>query len=224
MHILTAFMLCVCTHTHTQTHTHTHAGRRWPEGTSKDLRPVILCEYAHAMNNSVGNLDEYWAVFRAHNCLQGGFIWDWMDQGLLKRGVNGEEYWVYGGDHDEHVHDAMWNINGLVWPDRTWHPSCFQVKKSLSPITVTIEIIGCRQGIRGTDMCQGFSRDSLSCLYTALITFRNGYEARTLAAMGWQWSLEVDGDMLEQSALLALTPLPPGGPLPARCHGPEYFQ
>ena len=59
-------------------------GRRWPQGSSKVLRPVILCEYAHAMNNSLGNFDEYWSVFRRHRCLQGGFIWDWMDQGLLK--------------------------------------------------------------------------------------------------------------------------------------------
>jgi beta-galactosidase len=56
-------------------------GRRWPQGSHTALRPVILCEYAHAMNNSVGNFDEYWEVFRRHpRCLQGGFIWDWKDQ------------------------------------------------------------------------------------------------------------------------------------------------
>ena len=167
-------------------------GRRWPQGSSKVLRPVILCEYAHAMNNSLGNFDEYWSVFRRHRCLQGGFIWDWMDQGLLKESSDGQTFWAYGGDFGEHVHDAMWNINGLVWPDRTWHPACFQVKKTLSPVSISIHLAKSR-----------------GSHHTARVVFRNGYEARSLHALGWQWSLEIDGTPFSKSELRALPPTPP---------------
>jgi len=61
-------------------------------------RPLIQCEYAHAMGNSVGNLQDYWDVIEKYDVLQGGFIWDWVDQGLLAKNEKGEEYWAYGGD------------------------------------------------------------------------------------------------------------------------------
>ena len=63
---------------------------------------------------------------------QGGFIWDWVDQGLLRPGKDWQgrdvEFWGYGGDWDEPVHDAQFNINGLVWPDRTPHPTALECK------------------------------------------------------------------------------------------------
>ena len=63
--------------------------------------------------------------------LQGGFIWDWVDQGIVttaKKNGKEVEYWGYGGDFGDPVHDAQFNINGLVWPDRTPHPGCFECK------------------------------------------------------------------------------------------------
>ena len=64
--------------------------------------------------------------------LQGGFIWDWVDQGLCTRGQDWQgrevEFWGYGGDFGEPVHDAQFNINGLVWPDRTPHPTALECK------------------------------------------------------------------------------------------------
>ncbi len=94
-------------------------------------KPLILCEYAHAMGNSVGNLQDYWDVIEAEKALQGGFIWDWVDQGLIKETETGEQYWAYGGDFgpDDVPSDGNFVINGLVFPDRTIHPSILEVKK-----------------------------------------------------------------------------------------------
>lgn len=61
-------------------------------------RPLILCEYAHAMGNSFGGFERYWRAFHHYPRLQGGFVWDWVDQALIKRDAQGEEYWAYGGD------------------------------------------------------------------------------------------------------------------------------
>jgi len=101
-------------------------------------RPLILCEYAHAMGNSVGNLQDYWDYFDKHRELQGGFIWDWVDQGLLKKNEEGEEFWAYGGDFGPPgtLSDKNFCINGLVFPDRKLHPHIWEVKKVYQPIKV----------------------------------------------------------------------------------------
>jgi len=93
-------------------------------------RPLIMCEYSHAMGNSNGNLKDYWDVIYSYPLLQGGFIWDWVDQGFLKR-INGKECWAYGGDYgpEGFPSDVNFCINGLVLPDRTPHPALWEVKK-----------------------------------------------------------------------------------------------
>lgn len=97
----------------------------------KDTRPLIQCEYAHAMGNSVGNLQDYWNVIEKYDIMQGGFIWDWVDQGLLTENEKGEKFWAYGGDLGGHdlQNDANFCLNGIVNPDRTPHPSLQEVKK-----------------------------------------------------------------------------------------------
>ncbi len=94
-------------------------------------RPLIMCEYAHSMGNSTGNLQDYWNVIEKYPALQGGFIWDWVDQGLVKYSKTGEKYWAYGGDFGPVgvPGDGNFCINGLVQPDRTPHPALFEVKK-----------------------------------------------------------------------------------------------
>ena len=94
-------------------------------------RPLIQCEYAHAMGNSVGNLQDYWDVIEKYRALQGGFIWDWVDQGLLTTNEQGESFWAYGGDFGpENVpSDGNFCLNGLVQPDRTPNPHLKEVKK-----------------------------------------------------------------------------------------------
>jgi len=91
-------------------------------------RPLILCEYAHAMGNSLGSFDKYWQAFRSYPRLQGGFIWDWADQGLSQFDDKGDHFWAYGGDFGEVQNDRQFCINGLVFPDRTPHPSLAEVK------------------------------------------------------------------------------------------------
>lgn len=104
-------------------------------------RPLIMCEYAHAMGNSVGNLAEYWAVIERYPNLQGGFIWDWVDQGLKATiDLNGEKisYWKFGGDfgNDDIPSDGNFCINGLLLPDRQPNPALQEVKKIYQPIAV----------------------------------------------------------------------------------------
>lgn len=99
-------------------------------------RPLILCEYAHAMGNSTGNFADYWEIFRRHPVLQGGFIWDWVDQGLRQRDAQGREFWAYGGDFGPAnvPSDGDFCCNGLVRPDRRVSPGLLEVKKVCQPI------------------------------------------------------------------------------------------
>jgi beta-galactosidase len=88
----------------------------------EEKRPLILCEYAHDMGNSLGGFDHYWHAFRQYERLQGGFIWDWVDQGLLK----GEDY-AYGGDFGDTPNDRQFSLDGLLFPDRTAKPALEEV-------------------------------------------------------------------------------------------------
>ncbi|MDE5607489.1 MAG: DUF4981 domain-containing protein [Muribaculaceae bacterium] len=101
-----------------------------------NTKPLIQCEYQHAMGNSNGNFRDYWEDIMANPSLQGGFIWDWVDQGLTAYDEQGRKYWAYGGDLGGHrwTHDENFCINGVVNPDRTPHPAIHEVKKAYQPI------------------------------------------------------------------------------------------
>jgi beta-galactosidase len=101
-------------------------------------RPIILCEYSHAMGNSLGNFNDYWEAFRRHPRLQGGFIWDWVDQGLDRYTDDGRHYWAYGGDFGDAINDRQFCINGLVFPDLTGHPSLIEAKRLQQPYTFSL--------------------------------------------------------------------------------------
>lgn len=103
--------------------------------TSFDPRPLIMCEFAHAMGNSCGNLQEYWDAVETWHGLQGGFIWEWKDHGIRAE-ANGIEYWAYGGDFGEDRHDLNFVCDGLCWPDLTPHSSLVEYKKVIQPVTV----------------------------------------------------------------------------------------
>ncbi|NIU22681.1 MAG: DUF4981 domain-containing protein, partial [Actinobacteria bacterium] len=98
------------------------AWARWAEETGLDDRPLILCEYSHAMGNSNGSLDEYVDAFHTHPALGGGFVWDWRDQGLAETDGDGRPFWAYGGDFGDEPNDGNFCINGLVGPDLRPHP------------------------------------------------------------------------------------------------------
>ena len=104
------------------------------ESEKETEKPLIAREYAHAMGNSMGNLQEYWDVIYADSSIAGAAIWDWVDQGLLKDG-----YWAYGGDFGDKPNDKNFNINGLIGPDRTPHPHYYEVQYVYQPLSFVIE-------------------------------------------------------------------------------------
>ena len=106
---------------------------------SGPAKPFLLVEYAHAMGNSVGNLADYWAVIDAHPRLQGGFIWDWVDQAMQATDEGGRRYWAYGGDFGPAGvrNDGNFLVNGLVSADRKPHPHAWEVKKVYQPVRLT---------------------------------------------------------------------------------------
>jgi beta-galactosidase len=108
----------------------------WATTTTSDPRPLILCEYSHAMGNSNGCLSDYWAAFRHYHGLQGGFIWEWMDHGIRKTDPSGRPYWGYGGDFGDQPNDQNFVCDGLLWPDRAPHPAMHEFKHLIQPVTV----------------------------------------------------------------------------------------
>lgn len=94
-------------------------------------RPLILCEYSHAMGNSLGNFIDYWNLIRKYPLLQGGCIWDWVDQGIAQKDKDGNHFWAYGGDFgvDGTPSSGNFCINGLIYPDRTVKPMTEEMRK-----------------------------------------------------------------------------------------------
>jgi beta-galactosidase len=103
-----------------------------------DPRPLIMCEFSHAMGNSNGSLHDYWAAIEAHHGLQGGFIWEWIDHGIVTQTKAGKEFWAYGGHFGDEPNDGAFIADGLVWPDRTPHPALVDVKALWQEISVTV--------------------------------------------------------------------------------------
>ena len=103
-----------------------------------DPRPMIECEYAHAMGNSEGGFKEYWDIIRANRSVQGGFIWDFVDQAVFGKNADGKEIFMYGGDEGRYpTSDQNFNCNGLIAPDRRWNPHAYEVQYFYQNIWVT---------------------------------------------------------------------------------------
>jgi len=149
-------------------------------------RPYIMCEYAHAMGNSVGNLKEYWEAIEGYHGLQGGFIWDWIDQGLTKVDENGVEYWAYGGDFGDTINDRNFCINGLVFPDRSPHAALTEYKKLIQPVSA-----------KPIDLRKG------------KVEILNKHDFSTLQGLTIMWEVSVDG-ATKQNGTLSILETPPG--------------
>ena len=143
-------------------------------------RPLILCEYAHAMGNSVGNLQEYWDLIEKYDIMQGGFIWDWVDQGLLTYNDKDDEFWAYGGDlgGENYQNDKNFCNNGLVNPDRSIHPSLKEVKKVYQSIKFNIESIENKE-----------------------ILISNKYDFKNLKEFYFEWELLKNGKQISKGTI-----------------------
>lgn len=141
-------------------------------------KPFYLVEYAHAMGNSTGNLQDYWNVIESQRQYQGGFIWDWVDQGLRKKSADGKEFWAYGGDYGDLPNDDNFCTNGLVLPDRTPHPGLAEVKKVYQYIKV--EPIDLKAGT---------------------VRVKNKYLFRDLSFAQGVWELAENGKVIQRGSL-----------------------
>ena len=153
---------------------------------SNPSRPAIMIEYAHAMGNSVGNLKDYWDVIEKYDVLQGGFIWDWVDQSLEYTNDNGVKYWAYGKDlHPYLPSDGNFLNNGLMTPDRQPHPHAYEVKKVYQAIRFSEN-----NGNKGQYFVE------------------NRYDFLNLSLFDLHWKIEADGELFAQGqqALPAVSP------------------
>ncbi|MFT4929425.1 MAG: beta-galactosidase, partial [Phenylobacterium sp.] len=147
---------------------------------SNPQKPGIMIEYAHAMGNSVGNLKDYWQVIEKYPVLQGGFIWDWVDQSLQYTNDDGVNYWAYGKDfHPDLPSDGNFLNNGLVNPDRVPHPHLYEVKKVY-------------QAIRFSE------GDSESDSLAGKFSVENRFDFTNLAEFDLQWQISADGESVAQ--------------------------
>lgn len=152
--------------------------------TEGDRRPVIMCEYSHAMGNSNGGLADYWELIGRHPRLAGGFIWDWVDQGLARHDDDGTRWWAYGGDFGDKPNDANFNCNGLVDADRRAHPALLHVAWVYRPVAI---VAGAGPLGRGPD---GYR-----------VVVENRYNHRGLDHLSLTWRLMVDGRELATGSL-----------------------
>jgi beta-galactosidase len=150
-------------------------------------RPLILCEYAHAMGNSVGNLQDYWDVIEAEPQLQGGFIWDWVDQALSKKTSDGRKFFAYGGDFGDNWNDGNFLCNGLVQPDRRPNPHFYEVKKVYQYVDV-----------EPVDAAAG------------LFQVHNKYDFLNLDFLDISWEMTEDGRVIKKGVMDPVD-LPAGG-------------
>lgn len=175
----------------------THAA----DGTA--TRPVILCEYSHAMGNSNGCLAEYWEAFEQTDGLQGGFIWEWWDHGLAQRLADGTERWAYGGDVGDDPHDGNFCIDGLVLPDRTPKPALHEHQTLASPVTVEWA-----DGDEGGWFSFGGSEVAADGTVDRPLRIRNRQWFRDLSWLRAHWHTEHEDGGHDDDAL----DLPPLGP------------
>ena len=151
---------------------------------SHHQKPFLQCEYAHAMGNSLGNFQEYWDVYEHYPKLQGGFIWDFVDQGIYKTLPNGKKILTYGGDYGDKdtPSDNNFLINGVIASDRSLHPHSYEVRKVQQEI--------------------GFQYKN------NVLTLRNKYFFKDLSNYEIQWKLLKEGKEVQKGSFSDLVVLP----------------
>ncbi len=174
--------------------------------TSTEPRPFIMCEYSHAMGNSCGNLKEYWDAIHKYRGLQGGFIWDWIEQGITKESKSrkpipvgqhgsyddsechlpgGKRYWAYGGDFNDTPNDVNFCCNGMIQPDLTPKPAMWEFKKLVQPVRM-----------QPKDLAKG------------MIKITNNDWFQNLSWLAGSWRIEIDGRQTQHGKMGTLTVKP----------------
>jgi beta-galactosidase len=153
----------------------------------KPTKPYIQCEYAHSMGNSTGNLQDYWDMIEKYPVLQGGFIWDWVEQGILTKDSQGNKFWAYGGDlgSDTIPTDGNFCANGLINADRTAKPALIEVGKVYQYI-----------GFKAVNLEKGE------------IEIRNKYSFTSLSEFAFSWEVVADGKVLKSGNIADLNLAP----------------
>lgn len=148
-------------------------------------RPIVMCEYAHSMGNSTGNLMEYWDLIHSKKNLMGGFIWDWIDQGIARTDDQGRKWWAYGGDYGDQPNDANFCINGLISPDRTVKAATEECKYVFQPVVISV-----------------YDQDKMQ------FRIKNRFEFRNLNEFDIRWTLTENGKDIGTRSLGAFNVLP----------------
>jgi beta-galactosidase len=150
---------------------------------SNPTKPYIQCEYAHSMGNSTGNLQDYWDLIEKYPVLQGAFIWDWVEQGILTKDAQGRKFWAYGGDlgSDTLPTDGNFCCNGIINADRTPKPALFEVGKVYQNI-----------GFRAVNLNSGE------------IEIINKHSFTNLSEFVFSWEITADGQTIKSGGLANL--------------------
>ena len=153
----------------------------------KQIHPLIMCEYSHAMGNSNGTLAEYWDAIESTPGLQGGFIWEWWDHGLVQQLPDGTQRWAYGGDFGDRPNDGNFCLDGMNWPDRRPKPAMWEHKALAAPLRVYADA---------------------STIGRGEIELQNHQDFRDLTWLRATWDLAIDGVVVRQGDV----PIPALGP------------
>lgn len=149
-----------------------------PERCRPSGKPYLLCEYAHAMGNGPGGLEDYWQTFYAHKETQGGFVWEWCDHGIRTQDEDGCEYFAYGGDFGDTPNDGNFIADGLVFPDKSPSPGLLELKKVIAPVRVTAKNL--KKGV---------------------VTVANHYDFLTLEHLNVVWSVSENGTVIQSGSI-----------------------
>jgi len=162
------------------------------ESARQRSKPFILCEYVHAMGNGPGAIDQYEDLVDKYPRLHGGFVWEWRDHGIRTRNADGTEFFAYGGDFGEVVHDSNFVMDGMILSDSTPTPGLFEFKQLVSPIRLTLA-----------------KNDG----GTPVLSVANLRHTADTSDVVLRWRVETDGESAASGGLDAVAP--GGGPLAA---------
>lgn len=144
--------------------------------------PFLLVEYAHAMGNGPGSLQDYWRIIRAHDRLCGGFVWEWIDHGFHATTRDGVPYVMHGEDVDYEPRGGRFSLHGLVFSDRTPTPGLVELAKAHEPLTIAL-------------------RDAAGAGFPGVVHVTSNRHGADTSDLAFRWTVEADGDVLASGAL-----------------------